>query len=204
MTQLMVLMRQRGPEAGPLKTLKNILILMAFSAGLLSVGVFAEKVVAKRGDPSASCDKASLMQMCDYLVQAEERYGQDLLILTHVDFGAEILYRTGNEVLSVPHATGTPHRNGQGIWDTYEIMTADTDEKALELIRKRKIDLILLCPKYTGSLYSKPGHESTFHKRLFDDMIPNWLRKVELPSDLSSSFLLFETIEQKQLTHGNT
>lgn len=139
------------------------------------------------------------------MAQAEEWDGQDLLILTHVDFGAEILYRTEHKVLGTPHATGTPHRNGQGILDTYDIMTADTDEKALELIQKRKIDLILLCPKSTESVfYSKPGRESTFYQRLCEDMIPNWLRKVELPSDLSSSFILFETIEEKQLAHANT
>jgi hypothetical protein len=75
-------------------------------------------------------------------------------------------------------------------------MTADTDEKALEIIKKRGIDLILLCPKSRESIfYSKPEQTSTFYKRLCDNMIPSWLRKVELPSDLSSSFLLFETIE---------
>ena len=84
-------------------------------------------------------------------------------------------------------------------------MTADTDEKALELIQRRKIDLILLCPKSSESIvYSKPEQTSTFYQRLCEDMIPNWLRKVELPSDLSSSFLLFETIEEKQVAYGNT
>jgi len=69
------------------------------------------------------------------------------------------------------------------------------DEQAHELIKRRKIDLILLCPKSPESaFYSKPGHESTFYKRLREGVIPNWLKKVELPSDLSSSFLLFETI----------
>jgi hypothetical protein len=200
MTQLMVLMRQRGPSAGLLKTLKNILILMAFSAGLLSVGVFAERecvsVIAKSREPSTGFENVHLIRMCDYLAHAKKWSGQNLLILTHVDYGAEILYRTGHKVLSVPHATGTPHRNGRGIWDTYEIMTADTDEKAHELIQKLKIDLILLCPKSSESVfYSKPENKTTFYQRLCDDTIPNWLRKVELPADLSSSFLLFETVE---------
>ena len=135
--------------------------------------------------------------MCNYLAQAEEWNSQSLLILTHIDFGAEIIYRTEHKVLGTPHASGTLHRNGQGILDTYDIMTADTDEKALELMKKRKIDLILLCPKSAETaFYSKPGQTSTFYKRLLNDGIPNWLRKVELPSDLSSSFLLFETIEE--------
>jgi len=195
MARLMVLMRQRGPKTGFRKTLKNLLILLLFCAGPLCLGLFAERFI-KRGDSAKSHQEVSLIRICDYLAQAEEWGGQDLLILTHVDFGAEILYRTEHKVLSTPHATGTPHRNGQGILDTYDIMTADTNEKALELIQKRKIDLILLCLKSSESAYySKPGQTSTFYKRLREDTIPNWLRKVELPSDLSSSFLLFETIE---------
>jgi len=196
MARLMVLMRQRGPKTGFRKTLKNMLILLLFCAGPLCLGLFAERFI-KRGDSEKSHQEVSFIQICDYLAQAEEWDGQDLLILTHIDFGAEILYRTQHKIIGTPTATGTPHRNGQGILDTYDIMTADTDAEALELIQKRKIDLILLCPKSAESAYySKPEHESTFYKRLCEDMIPNWLRKVELPSDLFSSFLLFETIEE--------
>jgi hypothetical protein len=112
--------------------------------------------------------------------------------LAHIDFGPEILYRTRYEVIATPYHT----RNGLGILDTYNIMTANTDEQALEIIRKRSIDMILLCPESSEfAVYSKPGHESTFYKRLLAGSIPDWLRKVELPSDLSSSFILFETIK---------
>ena len=195
MAQLIVFLRQRGPQDGLLRTLKNVLILVIFTVGLLSLSVFADKVIAKKGDSERSHQEVSLIQICEYLAHGEEWNGRNLLILTHVDFGAEILYRTEHKVLSTIH-----HRAGQGIWDTYEIMTADTDEKAFEIIQKRNIDLILLCPKSTESIfYSKPEQKSTFYKRLLDDTIPNWLRKVELPSDLSSSFLLFETIEEKQI-----
>jgi hypothetical protein len=190
MARLMVLMRQRGPKTGFRKTLKNLLILLLFCAGPLCLGLFAERFI-KRGDSAKSHQEVSLIRICDYLVEAGKRQELNFRILTHVDFGSEILYRTQHEVI----ATGY-HRNGPGILDTYDIMTADTDAEALKLIQKRGIDLILLCPKSTESVfYSKPGHESTFYKRLLDDTIPNWLRKVELPSDLSSSFMLFETIE---------
>jgi hypothetical protein len=75
-------------------------------------------------------------------------------------------------------------------------MTAETDEKALEIIQKRGIDLVLLSPESSEStVYSKSEQTSTFYKRLREGMIPNWLKKVEIPSDLSSSFILFEAIE---------
>jgi hypothetical protein len=190
MTALMVLLRQRGPKTGFLKTLKNVSIVMIFSLGFLLLGLLAD-VIFKKGDSEKSRQKVTLIRICEYLNDAEKWRQRNFRILTHIDFGAEILYRTQHEVIGTPY-----HRNSPGILDTYDIMTADTDEKALEIIKKRGIDLILLCPKSTESaFYSKPGHESTFYKRLREGVSPNWLRKVELPSDLSSSFLLFETIE---------
>jgi hypothetical protein len=133
--------------------------------------------------------------MCEYLDETEKWQRQNYRILTDIDFGAEILYRTRHEVIGTPY-----HRNSKGILDTYDIMTAETDEEALEIIQRRGIDLILLCPKSIESaLYSKPEQSTNFYRRLCEDTIPNWLKKVELPSDLSSSFILFETIEEKQL-----
>jgi hypothetical protein len=190
MTALMVLLRQRGPKTGLLKTLKNVFIVMTFSFGFMLLGLLAD-VIFKKGDSEKSRQKVSLIRMCEYLNEAERLRGRNYRILTDIDFGAEILYRTRHEVIGTPY-----HRNSPGILDTYDIMTADTDQAAQSLIRKRNINLILLCPKSTESvIYSKPEQTSTFCQRLGKDLISGWLRKVELPPDLSSSFFLFETIE---------
>jgi hypothetical protein len=158
--------------------------------GFLLLGLLAD-VIFKKADPEKNRQKVSLIRICEYLDEAEKWQPRSLRILTHIDFGAEILYRTRHEVIGTPY-----HRNSPGIVDTYEIMTAGTDQEALRLIRKRGIDLLLLCPKSRESVfYSKPEQASTFYQRLLDNTVPGWLRKVELPSDLSSSFLLFETIE---------
>jgi hypothetical protein len=190
MTALMVLLRQKGPSTGFLKTLKNVFIVLVFSFGFLLLGLLADEIFQK-GDSGENRDEVSLIRMCKYLTDSEKWRQRSFRILTHIDFGSEILYRTRHEVIGTPY-----HRNSMGILDTYEIMTADTDAEAHKLIQKRNIDLIMLCPKSSESaFYSKHGHESTFYKRLLNDTIPDWLRKVDLPADLSSSFLLFETIE---------
>jgi hypothetical protein len=72
-------------------------------------------------------------------------------------------------------------------------MTAVNDDAAHELINNRGIELILLCfnsPEYGDS--SKPAGETKFYQRLFHNEYPNWLKAVELPTELSSSFKLFE------------
>jgi hypothetical protein len=125
---------------------------------------------------------------CEYLNTEDKWRGRQLRILADLFQGAEILYRTQHEVIGTPY-----QRNQLGILDTYDIMTAGTDQEALELIRKRGIDMIVLRPTSgEPQFYSKPEQASTFYQRLCKDTIPDWLHKVELPSDLSASFLLFE------------
>jgi hypothetical protein len=188
LAKMMVLIRQWGPKSGFRKTLKNVFIVLVFSSAFFLLGLLAE-VIFKKGVSEKKHQEVSLVKICDYLAGAEKWNSRDLLILTNIDFGAEILYRTEYNVLST-----TNHRSGYGILDTYDIMTADTDEQAHNIIRKRGVNLILLCPKSTESVfYFKSVQKSSFYKRLLNNTIPNWLRKVELPPDLSSSFLLFET-----------
>jgi hypothetical protein len=185
-----VLTRQQGHKVVLWTALRKSVVILAFCAGFLFLGLLAE-IILKRDGAARGRQKTSIVRLCDYLNEEGNRRQRNLRILTHIDFGPEILYRTEHEVIGTPY-----HRNGPGIVDTYDIMTADIDEKALGLIQKRKIDLILLGPKSSVSAaYSESEQISAFHQRLRQDMIPRWLHKVELPPDLSSSFLLFEIAE---------
>jgi len=173
---------------------RNILIKMTFIIGLLSLGIAVDITL---GSNTGTHPRISMIPICEYLNEADIWKEQELRILTHIDFGEEILYRTQHEVIGTPTATGTSHRNGQGILDTFDIMMAETDEKALQLVQKRGIDLILICPEYSESkLYSSPENITNFYQRLVQNITPLWLHKVELPSDLSSSFMLFEIVEK--------
>jgi len=164
----------------------RFLIVTVFWSTFLVLGLSAD-MVFKRGASARPPQKTSLIQICRYLNETDKWRERNLRILTHLTFGAEILYRTRHEIIGAVYAA-------PGILDTYDIMTADTDDKALEIIRKRKIDVILLCPKFESAFYSRPGQISTFTQRLFQNKAPNWLQRVELPSDLTCSFLLFEVI----------
>ncbi|MHC4962213.1 MAG: hypothetical protein ACYTGA_08840, partial [Planctomycetota bacterium] len=83
---------------------------------------------------------------------------------------------------------------GQGILDTYDVMTAQTDDHAFKILRSRQIEMILLCPKSAESaMYSKPSQTSTLYRRLIKGQVPEWLKRVELSENLSEDFLLFDT-----------
>jgi hypothetical protein len=171
------------------KVLRESLVILIFSTFFLITGLLADKI-SKKGESTRSHQTVSLIRLCEYLSESEGWRERNLRILTNPVFGTEILYRTQHEVI------GTVNRYGPGILDTYDIMTADADEKALELMQKRQIDIIILCSTSRESVfYSKPEQTSTFYQRLRQNMVPHWLRKVELPHDLSSLFLLFEIVQ---------
>ena len=181
-----LLMRQNSQSSVLWRALKRTFIILIFATGFTAAGILADKAIETE-KPAADTEKISLIPLCRYLNQAQSWQKRNLRILTDPDFGAEILYRTRHEVV------GTANRYGPGILDTYDAMTADTDEKALRILQKRKIDLILLCPQSTeATFYSKPSQASTFYQRLRQDTLPPWLNKVQLPDELSPSFLLFE------------
>jgi hypothetical protein len=173
------------------RSIKRLLIIISVSTGFfvlaISVSIYTDdKQIHK------SYSEMYLVDICQYLADISKDTDRPLRIVTHVDFGPEILYRTNCEVIATPY-----HRNVAGITDTYEIMTADTDEHARSLIDLRHADTILLCPKSTESnFYSKPNCSDTFYQRLKKDNYPNWLKKIELPEKLSQNFVLFKVTEQ--------
>jgi hypothetical protein len=184
-----VLKMLEGHRPGIVRVLKNVSVILVFSATFFVVGLAAEWI-AENKEIRGQGKKVSLVKICRYLNEDEKWRGRNMRILADIDSGPEILYRTGCEVIGTPY-----HRNWRGILDTYDIMTAGTDETAQKLIEQRKIELVLLClnsPKFGNDL--KQGEKSTFYQRLSRNECPNWLKMVELPDGLSASFKLFEVI----------
>jgi hypothetical protein len=154
---------------------------------LLVAGTLAEmKAKAGSGEPPK---RTLLVPICRYLENNDTWQGRPARILAPIFWGGEILYRTHHEVVATPY-----HRNAPGILDTYHVFTATTDDEALQIVRRRKVDLILL-PPARAEPRKDPGtaEASTFSRRLRDGQGPPWCRKVELPAELSS-FLLFQVL----------
>jgi hypothetical protein len=170
-------------KRGAMRVLKNVSVVAAFSATFLILGLAAALVTGDKQNKGVS-----IVKICRYLNEGEKWRGRSVRILTDTNLGPEILYRTRHETIGSPN-----QRNWRGILDTYDIMKAGTDDAAHELIEQRGIELILLCfnsPEFGD--YSKPAGETEFYQRLFHNECPNWLKAVELPTELSASFKLFE------------
>jgi hypothetical protein len=109
-------------------------------------------------------------------------------ILAFLDLGPELLYRTRHRVIATPY-----HRNGDGIFDSRQMLIQTDDATARALMAGRGVDLVLLCPASPERVFFTDG---TTDDGLYDRLIrgdgPDWLSEIVLPTDLASGFRLFE------------
>lgn len=104
-------------------------------------------------------------------------------ILTSANDGAELLYRTRHRVIGTLH-----HPNADAILDSVRMLGGIDEARILALIRKRQVDLILICLGSSGEAYGKHG----LFQRLKTGQAPPWLNEVSLPGPLGKAFRLFE------------
>ncbi len=136
------------------------------------------------GQSLAGCD---VRQLAAYLETDPRWVTRPQTILTFLDIGPELLYRTRHAVIGTPY-----HRNGDGIFDSYRIMVASDQEMARDLIEQRQVDLILLCQSPAErSFFAAPAGEETLYQRLDRGAPPAWLSDIELPPGLQNQANLY-------------
>ena len=112
------------------------------------------------------------------------------IIATHVDWGPELLYRTGHAVVAAPY-----HRNAPGILDIHRMFSAVDPATSKAIIEARGIELALLCPSPRERVfYASKAKGATLYQRLLEGWTPPWLALVALPEDLAESFRLFRVV----------
>ena len=148
---------------------------------LMSNEIEARENLAKT---APGCD---LRKMADYLNNDPRWAAAPQTILTFLDLGPELLYRTPHAVIATPY-----HRNGDGIYDAHHIMTTGNEGEARLLMEQRQVDLVLLCqlPAERAFFAGKKG-ESTLYRRLDAGSPPDWLVPVELPQELQGQAKLY-------------
>ena len=187
-----------------LATLFSRVLVKAFALSLLMVGpAFAGKGLERLTAPQQSGAKdasisegipgCDLVGLSSFLDNAPAFAGEPLIILGFLDFGPELLYRTRHSVVATPY-----HRNSQGIGDSYRALTTEDEALSERLLRRRGVDIVLLCPTATERNFfgASPGPESA---RLYDRLAradgPAWLEPIILPEDLSGeSFRLYRVL----------
>ncbi|MDD5586371.1 MAG: hypothetical protein PHY92_05370 [Alphaproteobacteria bacterium] len=148
---------------------------------------------------------------CDFApvsveLRSPESYGaRARVVMNTMNDGAWLLFLTPHQALSAPY-------NVAGNRDSFDFFNARREDQALNVLRRRKADLVLLCrdisPLYAGVNANTRFHAAlsldregklhvrsdrdhpTMIERLIHDSPPPWLKRVEVPAD--KDYLLYE------------
>jgi hypothetical protein len=152
-----------------------------------------------QSDGSGSATRETAQDVCDlpamaaYLETSPSWPADEArTILAFLDLGPELLYRTRHRVIATPY-----HRNGDGIFDSRQMLIQTDDAAARVLMAGRGVDLVLLCPASPERVFFTDG---TTANGLYDRLIrgdgPDWLNEIALPAGLAGGFRLFQVRPQ--------
>jgi hypothetical protein len=144
-------------------------------------------VVEDRAEVLRSGAGCRIAEIADFLNGERPAVAGQRIIMAPLGYTAELLYFTRHAVVGSAY-----HRNVAGTRDTYALMEAVDDQAALDAVRRRGINLFLLCSKVADSSFriQVDGRPTLYH-RLLDDRPPPWLEPVDLPGDLGDRFKLY-------------
>jgi hypothetical protein len=144
-------------------------------------------VVEDRAEVLRSGAGCQIAEIADFLNGERPAVAGQRIIMAPLGYTAELLYFTRHAVVGSAY-----HRNVAGTRDTYALMEAVDDQAALDAVRRRGIDLFLLCSKVADSSFrTQVDGRPTLYRRLLDDRPPPWLEPVDLPGDLGDRFKLY-------------
>ncbi len=98
-------------------------------------------------------------------------------VLTFVDMGPRLITLTHHDAITGPY-----HRNADEILDVMRAFRGDA-ERAREIVERRRIDYVLICPNMSESTVYRADAPRGFYAQISGGRVPAWLEPVMLPSD---------------------
>jgi hypothetical protein len=98
-------------------------------------------------------------------------------VLTFLDLGPRLIAVTHHDAIAGPY-----HRNQEAILDIMRVWRGP-EENARQLVARRGIDYVLICPGLSESTMYSSGAPKGFYMQLANGKAPGWLAPVELPKD---------------------
>jgi hypothetical protein len=165
------------------KPIVRVLVMLFFILGLPGVGFLA----APHQSSQNNAIDPDLKNLSSFLNNYNQSDPSAKTILTYLDFGPELLYRTDFNLIATPY-----HRNDQGILYSYQVMAANSFEQAEVMLKERPVDLIILSPEsYEKYFYQKTPDQSTFYEHLISGEKPAFLDEIKLDQELSQHFIIY-------------
>jgi hypothetical protein len=157
--------------------------LLRVGSMLAGVAGFLVPVIllALLAGPNAEVETLADCDLDDVVAFVNHRGGEPV-VLTHIDWGPEILYRTNASVLASPY-----HRNVDGILDARRFMGGPPGEAAL-IAAERSVDLVALCEERDANYLGSDRPDGDLLSLVAEGRTPTWL--IERP--MESAVRLFE------------
>ncbi len=146
--------------------------------------------VSAAASPRAAAPKCRLSQISPTLNDPAALGAKPLVIAGLIDRGPEILYRTRHSVVGTPY-----HRNGAGIMDSYRLFAAPEEAESRAIIKRRGIDLLLICPSSAERLFfTRQTGKNNLYTRLLDGKTPDWLAPVPIAPERADGYRLYRVL----------
>lgn len=138
-------------------------------------------MIQDQGDATTLQNQRAIEAFSNWVNSNKEALGEDKIVLTFLDFGPELLYRTHYPIIAAPY-----HRNDEGILFSYDVMTSQDLDFVKEALSLRQVDWILLGPGSVEEVfYNHKKGDHTFYDVLVNGTLPDWVEEVSLPDKLS-------------------
>lgn len=167
----------------------RILVILLSAAVFILPGALVKQDATGSGNTVSVADNACPVTKISKVLDDVSGLGdKPRKIIAFVDYGPELLFRTNHTVYSIPN-----HRFQSGYSNSYNILTAENDHKALEIVERLQPDLILLCPeKLKDNYYARRDGKETLYQRLARGDTPQWLVEYELPEEGIGNFKIYK------------
>lgn len=189
-------------QTGALFALGPLPVLL-LPALYLGTPIYPDLLLFPAARTSSACQ---LKEATEWMTSFEGYWSRTYTVMSGMNEGPELLFRTPYHVIAANY-------NVAGNEDTFNFFNARDDKKALAILKKWKVDLILTCrniapfmagfdkPVFGTNAFLKPGQDGKLHlvsslktpsmiERLVNGEPPKWLKPVEIP--VSKDYLLFE------------
>jgi hypothetical protein len=180
----------RTDLSGPVlarSALRVAAVLLVFTAPI-ALGAFLQG--RPLAAPKQSASDCSVREIAAVLADPKTGLGpRPLTILTSIDLGPELLYRTPHRVIGTPY-----HRNADGIYDTFEALSGSA-AAARRVAYARRADIFLLCRVWgERAAYAGDGGAESLQEQLVRGRIPDWLAPLALPDAVAGRFAVFRVL----------
>ncbi len=171
-------------------TAVRAMLVVVFIFGFLFLGSLLPRTPLVTAGSGPGCP---LTEMSRWLGREPALNDRPRRILSFINFGPELLYRTQHEVIATPN-----HRNPGGIMAAIRALGRLPPAEARAILSRRGVDLVLVClGTEEANDYRQGNAGDTLFARIEAGTPPAWLRPIALPGPLAPGFRLLEVVADR-------